>query len=138
MVHRKETNVVVFHHSLTDNGNVESFRKYHVEYNGWEDIGYHFVIPATGHYEKGRDIHYIGSHAYGKNKDSIGVCLIGNFFKYEPTVEQLNECLILYHGLCRLYSKNLMIDFHRVTPNPCPGPKLDRKDFIEIMSRGRI
>lgn len=140
VVYRRETNLIIFHHSLTDDGDVESFRKYHKEHNNYEDIGYHFVIPREGRFQKGRDLKYIGAHARGKNKDSIGVCLIGNFHNYEPTESQLNESLILYHDLCRYYSKNLIIDFHRPKgmKNSCPGNMLDRDDFLEIVYRGKI
>jgi hypothetical protein len=137
---RKQTNRVIFHHSLTDAGSVEIFRKHHVEVNGWEDIGYHFVIPKQGRFQKGRDVKYVGSHAKGKNLDSIGICLVGDFFKYEPNQNQIEEALTLYHELCRLYSKNLVIEFHRSINewNACPGPMLDRHDFLEIVYRGKI
>lgn len=138
MYERKETKRVVFHHSLTDTGSVEKFRDYHVNNNGWEDIGYHYVIPSEGHFQVGRDKKYVGAHASGKNKDSIGVCLIGDFRFYEPTEGQIEECLKLYHELCRYYGKNLIIDFHRKNVNPCPGEKLDRKKFVEIVSMGMI
>ena len=138
MVERKHTDRVVFHHSLTDEGNVDTFRDYHTKHNKWEDVGYHFVILKDGTLEKGRDIKYIGAHAQGKNSNSIGICLVGNFNNYEPSVEQLDECLNIFHCLCRSYSKNLDIDFHRLEPNPCPGTMFDREDFVEIVSRGRI
>ena len=44
---------------------------------GWRDIGYHFVIRRDGAVELGRDVKAIGAHAYGLNKYSIGICMVG-------------------------------------------------------------
>lgn len=45
--------------------------------NGWSDIGYHYYIGLDGVLELGRPIWNVGSHAYGKNTKSIGICLEG-------------------------------------------------------------
>jgi N-acetyl-anhydromuramyl-L-alanine amidase AmpD len=44
---------------------------------GWSDIGYHYVIRRDGDIETGRPIEKIGSHVRGRNRKSIGICLIG-------------------------------------------------------------
>lgn len=44
---------------------------------GWDEIGYHFVIRRNGETEKGRDIEIAGAHCKGQNKNSIGICLAG-------------------------------------------------------------
>lgn len=56
---------------------VKEIRKWHVEDNGWSDIGYHYVIRRNGVVEAGRDLNTIGSHCSGYNKTSIGICLVG-------------------------------------------------------------
>lgn len=56
---------------------VKEIRKWHVEGNGWKDIGYHFVIRRDGTVEVGRDLNQIGAHAQGQNTGSIGICLVG-------------------------------------------------------------
>lgn len=56
---------------------VKEIRDWHVNGNKWNDIGYHFVIRRDGTVEEGRDISVIGSHVYGHNKKSIGICLVG-------------------------------------------------------------
>lgn len=48
---------------------------------GWDEIGYHFVIRRNGEIEKGRDIEKIGAHCKGHNADSIGICLVGGLDK---------------------------------------------------------
>lgn len=44
---------------------------------GWDEIGYHFVIRRSGEIEKGRELQKIGAHCKGHNTDSIGICLVG-------------------------------------------------------------
>jgi N-acetylmuramoyl-L-alanine amidase len=55
----------------------ETIRGWHVDGNGWSDIGYHYVIKRDGIVEKGRAEEVIGAHARGMNGTSIGICLVG-------------------------------------------------------------
>ena len=52
-------------------------RRWHIEGNGWSDIGYHGVIRRDGTLESGRPMDQAGAHTSGQNKDSIGLCLAG-------------------------------------------------------------
>jgi N-acetyl-anhydromuramyl-L-alanine amidase AmpD len=52
-------------------------RKWHVDGNGWNDIGYHYVIRRSGEVERGRIEHVSGAHVAGHNADSIGICMVG-------------------------------------------------------------
>lgn len=139
---RLHTNRVVFHHSEGRDVSLATVREWH-RARGFEDIGYHVLIHKDGELEHGRDISKIGAHAFGKNNDSVGVLLFGDFSRYEPTVEQLDAATREYHALCRFYNKTLNVEFHtglsfpwlRGKRVPCPGPKLDREDFLEIMYR---
>lgn len=54
-----------------------TIRKWHVEGNGWDDIGYHYVITRGGYTQKGREEAVTGAHAKGMNYTSIGICLVG-------------------------------------------------------------
>lgn len=45
--------------------------------NGWNDIGYHYVIRRNGVIEAGRAESVPGAHAAGHNSDTIGICLVG-------------------------------------------------------------
>lgn len=44
---------------------------------GWECIGYHYVVRLDGTIETGRAEAKVGAHCYGRNSTSIGVCYIG-------------------------------------------------------------
>ena len=56
---------------------VDTIKDWHVNDNGWSDIGYHYVIRRNGKIEPGRPVEQAGAHVRGHNRDSIGICLIG-------------------------------------------------------------
>jgi len=58
---------------------VEEIRRWHVEENGWRDIGYHFVIDRSGDIVEGRPLEQAGAHVRGHNAKSIGICLVGGW-----------------------------------------------------------
>ena len=79
-------NLLVIHCSATppsmDIG-VEDIRQWHLE-RGWSDIGYHYIIDRNGGSYKGRDLDNdgdvedeTGAHAYGFNKNSLSICMVG-------------------------------------------------------------
>jgi len=76
----REINDIVIHCSATkasmDIGAAE-IRDWHINKNGWSDIGYHYVIRRSGLIELGRPIEQAGAHVKGHNYDSIGICLVG-------------------------------------------------------------
>jgi len=77
---RNKTNFIVIHCAATrpnmDIG-VEEITRWHVDDNGWSDIGYHKVIRRNGVVEEGRNLKYMGAHAAGYNHKSLGVCMVG-------------------------------------------------------------
>ena len=62
---------------------VRGIEIYHVKGNGWNDIGYNFLVDKYGQVFEGRyggvDRPVIGAHAEGFNTGSVGVALIGDF-----------------------------------------------------------
>lgn len=89
---RKKTDFIVVHCSATrpnmDVGAAE-IRKWH-RAQGWEDIGYHYVIRRNGKLEKGRAENLVGSHVKGFNAVSIGVCLVGGVAQDDFTKAENN------------------------------------------------
>lgn len=76
---RKITHIVI-HCSATRPGadiGAKEIRKWHVQDNGWRDIGYHFVIRRNGEVETGRPVEQAGAHVSGHNAYTVGVCLAG-------------------------------------------------------------
>jgi len=62
---------------------VRAIYLYHVQGNGWNDIGYNFLVDKYGQIFEGRyggmTRAVIGAHAMGFNVGSVGVALIGNY-----------------------------------------------------------
>jgi len=56
---------------------VAEIRRWHVDGNGWRDIGYHYIIDRDGTVAEGRPLETVGAHCKGHNTGTIGVCLIG-------------------------------------------------------------
>lgn len=79
MIERKTTNHILIHCADTmatmDIG-AKEIRRWHKD-KGWSDIGYHFVIRRDGRVEPGRPINAQGAHEQSRNRDSIGICLVG-------------------------------------------------------------
>jgi N-acetylmuramoyl-L-alanine amidase len=56
---------------------VAEVRRWHVQDNGWSDIGYHYLIDRDGTIATGRPIVRAGAHVAGRNAHSVGVALFG-------------------------------------------------------------
>lgn len=96
---RPKTDSIVLHNSRSPWGNAHVIRKWHTDTppdgNGWDDIGYHFIInnayttyvahrdnkpdlTADGYVSPGRALGMTGAHCHGLNWRSVGICMVGN------------------------------------------------------------
>lgn len=73
--------------------------------NGWNDIGYHFVIRRNGDIETGRNINTPGAHARGHNKNSVGICMVGGVDANDRGKATANFTLEQYLSLFELISE---------------------------------
>jgi len=68
---------------------VRGIEVYHVKGNGWNDIGYNFLVDKYGQVFEGRyggvDKNVIGAHAEGFNTGSTGVALLGTYDSAGPS-----------------------------------------------------
>ena len=62
---------------------VAEIRRWHVDLNGWRDIGYNALIDRDGTVVEGRPIEKTGAHAKGYNKTSVGIALFGGHGGHE-------------------------------------------------------
>jgi N-acetylmuramoyl-L-alanine amidase len=139
---------IVIHHSETaDNGtllDLEAIRQYHIKHNGWQDIGYHYVIEKVGGVYRvfaGRSIETDGAHALGFNTSHIGICCVGNFDLDSPS-QELYDCLSNLIGFLKnTYGiKDNNIIGHRDTyvlrgvpvEKSCPGKKYEMNKIAEL------
>jgi hypothetical protein len=62
---------------------VRGIQTYHVLGNGWDDIGYNFLVDRFGQVFEGRyggiERNVIGAHAQGFNTGSVGISVLGNY-----------------------------------------------------------
>jgi flagellar hook assembly protein FlgD len=62
---------------------VRGIEIYHVKANGWNDIGYNFLVDKYGQVFEGRyggiDQNVVGAHAEGFNTGSVGVSVLGTY-----------------------------------------------------------
>lgn len=103
-------------------------RRWHVEGNGWSDIGYHFVIDRNGDTVKGRPIEKSGAHVRGHNKHSIGISLVGGWgssaddkFKENFTDAQEKALDKLLHDLTTQFPHAKIRGHNEVANKACPG-----------------
>ena len=68
---------------------VKGIQLYHVQGNGWNDIGYNFLVDRFGTIYEGRfggaERNVVGAHAQGFNTGSVGVALLGSYGSAAPS-----------------------------------------------------
>lgn len=113
---------IIVHCSASKYGDVEVIRDWHVNCRKWRDIGYHFVlcngfrnsgskyrIQDDGIIEPGRELNKngiieqweIGAHALGYNDRSVGICFVGNDYRF--TARQITYGFIFLDILSRYF-----------------------------------
>ena len=145
---------IVIHHSHTVDSETKSWdaiRKYHIETNGWKDIGYHKGIERIKNdvmVFEGRADDAAGAHAkeLGMNNKSIGICVVGNYDIIKPSSVHLE----LLKRLCHAYMANYNIpveniighrdvgmmagfNWRRGEYKSCPGEMFDMDDFRKLV-----
>lgn len=117
---------------------VAAIRKYHVEHNGWRDVGYHYLVRKDGRVEAGRPLSQLGAHTQGAN-DTIGVCVAGDGDSEHWTGRQWLAVVDLVRALRSQFRSlaPLPVYGHREAPaalgaapttKTCPGRLVDMND----------
>ncbi|MGW6563949.1 peptidoglycan recognition protein family protein [Streptomyces sp. NPDC054975] len=87
----KDTKVVFTHHTAGTNDYtceqspdiIRAIFLYHVQGQGWNDIGYQFLVDKCGTVFEGRaggiDKPVLGAQTYGFNTDTSGIAVLGNY-----------------------------------------------------------
>ena len=120
----EDIGVLVIHHSASPrNITTKQIKHWHTKGKGWSDIGYHYVIESEGEVVFGRSISKIGAHCRGHNRDSIGVCVVGNNTKtkHQWSMSQIASLQDLVFGI-KLVFPGITIKGHSDLANTlCPG-----------------
>jgi hypothetical protein len=112
------TRHAIVHHSAGNTNEsdfvkvVRSYYLLHTEVNGWDDIGYNYLIASDGSIFAGRDPQGLagvqqdnvrGAHFCSKNEYTMGVCIIGDYTQVQPPFPAVNS-------LCRLLAWKMQQD----------------------------
>ena len=113
-----QINHCIIHHSAgnTQDTNytniIRNIYLLHTQSNGWDDIGYNYLIAKNGQIYGGRDPldegdedNIQGAHFCGKNSGTMGICLLGNYEVDTPSrslIQSLEQLLTW-----KLYKDNL-------------------------------
>ncbi len=93
---------LIIHHSAGSNSSsdwaavVRSIWNFHVNGNGWSDIGYNWLVDPNGEVYIGRGDNILGAHYCGKNSNTLGTCVMGDFTNVEPTIAAISSLSDLY------------------------------------------
>ncbi len=124
----RKIEMIVLHCSASSNpkhDDIEVIRDWHINGNGWNDVGYHFFIKRNSQLQLGRDLEIIGAHAKGYNKNSVGVCLSGiNHF----TTGQIGRAVNLINVLLEVHEldKSCVVGHYELTDKKtCPNIDMD-------------
>lgn len=161
---------VIVHHTATDNNDpnpaatVRAILSWHTQGNGWNDIGYNFLIDSAGNIYEGRKARtyspgeiptgedtrgngVIGAHASNNNTGTVGISMIGNFSEVAPSAAQQEALAKLIawkadkHNL-DVTAPGIVVGHRDVGQTECPGnvgytilPSIrDRANAIKTLS----
>src|SRR5690606_32519342 len=100
---KRPVSKVFLHCSASDfdaHDDIAVIKRWHVQDNGWSDVGYHFFITRKGVVQFGRSLESIPAAQKGHNKGSIAICLHGNA---KFTNKQLRSLKALCEEIKRTY-----------------------------------
>ncbi|MBK9013257.1 MAG: N-acetylmuramoyl-L-alanine amidase [Saprospiraceae bacterium] len=89
------THVIVHHTAGTNIATdwaavVRSIWDFHVNANGWDDIGYNWLVDPNGVLYEGRGDGKLGAHFCAQNGNTTGICVMGDFTSIQPQAAALN------------------------------------------------
>jgi N-acetylmuramoyl-L-alanine amidase len=116
---------VILHHTASPmaSTSVDDILRWHLQ-RGMSGVGYHFVIAPDGTIHNTRWIQRVGAHTRGHNLDSVGVALVGNFEREQPTGAQVDALVSLLKSLQQEYGIARLQLHGDLTATKCPGRNL--------------
>ena len=139
---------IMIHHSLTRDGQTVSWgaiRRYHVEHNGWDAIGYHYGVELVGdHYEVllGRsELDPAAACPQAQmNTRALHVCCVGNFDQAPPPAPMLETLvrLVILPAMAEYGIPSERIIGHRdiKSSKTCPGTEFNLEVVRQMSQEG--
>lgn len=134
---------ITVHHTVTPTvdsispaARVRGIQAYHIDSNGWCDVGYHFLVGQDGRVYQGRSSELrTGAHVGGANTDNVGVSFLGTFTTDIPADDMFAAGADVIRWLSDSYDVPLQrsaVRGHREWGSTeCPGGALfDRLDRL--------
>lgn len=143
----KRWRYIVIHHTASDAGNLEYYKRIHQTERGWPDIAYHFVVNngasgtvpgqievsdlwrnrSRGLSTKITYINYLG----------IAVVMVGNLERHKPSTLQYQALVQLLANLSTDYKipVDRMIGHRELQQTACPGKHLDLEKLRQDVSK---
>lgn len=60
-----------------DHDDIAAIREWHVDGNGWSDVGYHYFVRSDGTLQEGRPLERAPAAQLGDNAGTVAICLHG-------------------------------------------------------------
>ena len=121
-----EIEQIVIHHTATRPVGPQAVARYHVRHNGWAGIGYHFFVMPDGTVYQVGDVDDKRACVWGRNAESLCICLSGDFTKQRPPDAQIKATRRLIRCLREKFNRQWPVVGHRDVALPghetaCPG-----------------
>ena len=114
---------------------ISVIKKWHVEDNGWNDVGYHYFIKRNGTIQKGRDLEITPSSQKGHNNKTISICLHG---RERFTKRQFESLRKLCSEIQQLYKGKVTFHGHREVTDEKTCPNFDYVKVLNLDKHGRM
>ena len=126
---------IIVHHSAIESTTMDYTQQVrfiyglHTNSNGWDDIGYNYLIALDGSIYEGRDGRGVcpddnvkGAHFCAKNNNTMGICLMGDFNKETPSEAMINSLIKLTSWKLKKEGINpyAVLEFPKGTANQMP------------------
>ena len=130
---------VFLHCSASDvasHDNIATIRDWHVNGNGWRDVGYHYFIRKSGKLEEGRPIGDTPAAQKNHNSGTIAICLHG-LDEDKFTDAQFDKLKELCLEINNAYDGELTFHGHNEVANKA-CPVFDHRKVLKLDRFGRL
>lgn len=114
--------------SISAEARLRQIQNYHMDVQGWCDIGYNYLVSRDGRVWRGRGVGVLGSHVGDNNSGNVGVSFMGTHTSTSATATQLcNAAKLLAvmksdHGLA--LNRTAIKGHRQYGGTECPGTAL--------------